>query len=334
MAKLKLTLACWDYDRTRPLIDGRVQAEGIDLEIKVLRPREAFSRMREHKEFGVSELSLSSYATLKGRGACPFVAVPVALSKIFRHSCIYVRTDAGIRIPQDLRGRRVGTTSLSSTGTVFMNGMLQHEYGVASEDIHWFIGGLDAPTPRPLISLNSSKTMKVDFLSEGQTLEQKVENGELDALFAISIPSIFQKGSPCITRLFPNYKEVEQDYYRRTRIFPIMHTVVIRDDVYREYPWVARSIFRAFCEARDLAVNGLYDTDALRLTLPWLISHVEETRRVFGKDFWSYGLESNRPALEAIGQYVYEQGLSPRTVKPDELFAPETTSEENLETEM
>jgi 4,5-dihydroxyphthalate decarboxylase len=322
MSKLNLTLACWDYDRTRPLIDGRVQAEGIDLEIKVLRPREIFPRMIEHKEFGVSELSLSSYVTLKGRGICPFVAVPVALSKIFRHSCIYVRTDAGIWTPQDLRGKRVGTTNLASTGTVFMNGMLQHDYAVAPEDMHWFIGGLDAPSPRPLIPLNLPKMEKIDFLSEGQTLEDMLENGELEALFAIQIPSIFQKGSPRITRLFPNYKEVEQDYYRRTRIFPIMHTVVIRDDVYREHPWVARSIFRAFCEARDLAVNGLHDTDALRLTLPWLISHVEETWQVLGKDFWSYGLESNRPALEAIGRYVYEQGLSPRMVKPDELFAP------------
>ena len=131
MSKLKLTLACWDYDRTRPLIDGRVQAEGIDLEIKVMRPREAFPRMLEDKEFEVSELSLASYVSLKGRGDCPFVAVPAALSKIFRHSCIYVRTDAGIRSPQDLRGKRVGTTQLGSTATIFMNGMLQHEYGVA-----------------------------------------------------------------------------------------------------------------------------------------------------------------------------------------------------------
>jgi 4,5-dihydroxyphthalate decarboxylase len=188
--------------------------------------------------------------------------------------------------------------------------------------MHWFIGGLDAPAARPLTSLNLSKVKKVDFLSQNQTLEHMLENGELDALFAIQIPSIFQKGSPRITRLFPNYKKVEQDYYQRTRIFPIMHTVVIRDDVYRDHPWVARNIFRAFCEARDLAVNGLYDTDALRLTLPWLISYVEETWQIFGKDFWSYGLESNRPALEAIGRYVYEQGFSPRTVEPDELFAP------------
>jgi len=322
MPQLALTLACWDYDRTRALIDGRVQAEGIDLKIKVLRPREAFPRMLENQEFHVSELSLASYVTLKARGDCPFVAIPVALSKIFRHSCIYVRPDAGIRRPQDLKGRRVGTTQYGSTAAVFARGMLQHEYGVRAEDIHWYIGGLDSATQRPLLSLNLPEKIKLDFLPQGQTLEAMLEAGELDALVSIYLPSTFLKGSPRIVRLFPNYKEMEQDYYRRTRIFPIMHTVVVRGDVYREHSWTANSIYKAFCEARDLALNGLYDTDALRLSLPWLIDHVEEAWRVFGKDFWAYGLEQNRPTLEAIGQYVFEQGLAPRPVSPDELFPP------------
>src|SRR5246500_234024 len=146
MAPLKLTLACWGYDRTRPLIDGRIRPEGIELDIKVLRPRQTFQRMLDDREFHVSELSLASYAALKGRGECPFVAVPVALSKIFRHSCIYVRTDAGIRAPQDLKGKRVGTSQYGSTGLVFMKGMLQHDHGVMPQEIRWFIGGLDAPT--------------------------------------------------------------------------------------------------------------------------------------------------------------------------------------------
>ena len=160
------------------------------------------------------------------------------------------------------------------------------------------------------------------FVNACALLETRLPARELlDALLAIFIPSIFDKGSPRIARLFPNYYEVEQDYYRRTGIFPIMHTVVLREDIYREHPWAARSIYRAFCEARDLAIDGLYDTDALRLSLPWLIHHIEETWRVMGKDFWAYGLEPNRPTLKAIGEYVYEQGLSPRIVSPDELFA-------------
>jgi 4,5-dihydroxyphthalate decarboxylase len=320
VAKLKLTLACWDYDRTRPLMDGRVQPDGIDLDIKILRPRQAFQRMLDDKEFQVSELSLASYTALKSRGDCPFVAIPVALSKIFRHSCIYVRTDAGIRTPADLRGKRVGTSQYSSTGLVFLRGMLQHDHGIASEDMHWFMGGLNTFIEPPLIPLNLPKKIKLDFLSKGQTLEKMFDAGELDALLSLYIPSLFLQGSPRIARLFANYKDVEKDYYRRTKIFPIMHTVAMREDVYREHPWAAASLYRAFCAARDLAVDGLYDTDALRVALPFLISHVEETWEVFGKDFWPYGIEPNRPTWTAIGQYVCEQGLAPRAVAPEELF--------------
>jgi 4,5-dihydroxyphthalate decarboxylase len=323
MPDLKLTLACWDYDRTRPLMDGRIRAEGIDLDIKLLRPRQTFQRMLDDREFHVSELSLASYVALKGRGGCPFVAIPVALSKIFRHSCIYVRTDAGIATPADLKGKRVGTTQYSSTALVFMRGMLQHDYGIRPSDLHWFMGGLNTFTERPLIPLNLPPDIRLDFLPSGQTLEAMFAAGELDALLSIYIPSLFLGGSPRIARLFPKFKEVEQDYYRRTGIFPIMHTVVLREDVYREHPWAARSLYQAFRAAKDLAVEGLYDTDALKLALPWLLDHVEEARRVFGMDFWSYGLAANRPTLEAIGRFVHEQGLSPRVVSPDELFAPE-----------
>jgi 4,5-dihydroxyphthalate decarboxylase len=300
-----------------------VRPEGIDLDIQVLRPRQTFQRMLDDREFQVSELSLASYAALKGRGQCPFVAVPVALSKIFRHSCIYVRTDAGIKTPADLKGRRVGTSQYSSTALVFMRGMLQHDYGVAPSDLHWFMGGLNTFTEQPLIPLNLPKDVRLDFLQPGQTLEGMFAAGALDALLSIYIPSLFLKGSPSVARLFPDFKRVEQDYYRRTGIFPIMHTVVLREDVYKEHPWAARSIYQALRAAKDLAVEGLYDTDALQLALPWLIDHVEEAWRIFGKDFWSYGLEPNRPALAAIGRFVREQGLSPRVVSADELFAPD-----------
>jgi 4,5-dihydroxyphthalate decarboxylase len=320
MANLKLTLACWDYDRTRPLMDGRVKADGIDLDIQVLRPQQIFSRMLEDRAFHASELSLASFATLKARGACPFVAIPVALSKIFRHSCIYVRTDAGIAAAHDLRGKRVGTMQYGATAVVFMKGLMRDEYGVAAKDMHWFVGGLRTPAERPLIPLELSSEISLEFVHEGQTLEQMLAAGELDALFSVYIPSLFLEGSPRIARLFHDFKAAEQDYYRRTRIFPIMHIVVVREDVYRDNPWVADSLYRAFSAARDLAVNGLYDTDALRVSLPWLLDHVEENWRVFGHDFWSYGVEPNRATFEAIGRYVHEQGLAPRSVTANELF--------------
>jgi 4,5-dihydroxyphthalate decarboxylase len=320
MADLKLTLACWDYDRTRPLMDGRVKPDGIDLDIEISRPQQTFARMLNSQEFHVSELSLASYTGLTARGACPFVAIPVALSKIFRHSCIYVRTDSGIKTPADLKGKRVGTMQYGATAVVFMKGMMQHEYGVAAGDMHWFIGGLTAPAERPLIPLDLPKDIRLEFVREGQTLEAMLEAGELDALFSVYLPSMFLNGSPRIARLFPDFKQAEQDYFGRTGIFPIMHVVVVRKDVHREHPWVAQSMYRAFSAARDLAVNGLYDTDALRVALPFLLDHVEESWRVFGKDFWAYGVEPNRKTFEAIGRYVHEQGLAPRVAKVEELF--------------
>ena len=320
MPNLDLNIACWDYDRTRPLTDGRVQPEGINLDITVLRPREIFPRMLQDQEFHASEMSLASYVILKARDQCPFVAIPVMLSKIFRHDCIYVRPDAGINAPADLRGKRLCLAQYSSTAGVFIKGLMQHEYGVSPQQMTWFMGGQDTPAPAPLVPLDLPDDIHLEFIPEDKTLEGMLADGELDALFATYIPNLFLSGSPTIARLFPNFKEVEQDYYRRTGIFPIMHTVVIREDVHREHPWVATSLYEAFSQAKDLAVGGLYDTDALALTLPFLIDHLEESRRIFGSDYWSYGVESNRPALEGLSQYVVDQGLAPRVVSTEELF--------------
>lgn len=320
MADLPLTLACWDYDRTRPLIDGLVKPRGIDLKVEVLRPRQMFPRMLEKQEFHASELSLASYASLIGRGECPFVAIPVALSKFFRHSCIYVRKGAGIRKPQDLKGKRVGTTQYSSTAVTFMRGMLKDEYGVEARDMHWFMGGLTKPTEAPLIPLDLPPEIRLDFVPEGDTLERMMVEERLDALLSIYIPKLFADEWVGIERLFPDFKMVEKDYYKRTGIFPIMHTIALRQDVVRDHPWVPASLYQAFCESRDIALEGLWDTDALRLGLPWLIDHVEEAWRVFGKDFWAYGMKANRPALEAVGRYVHEQHFSPRVVTAEEIW--------------
>src|SRR5262249_16467361 len=291
-------------------------------DIKVLRPRETFQRMLDNKEFDASEMSLASYAALKGRDACPFVAVPAALSRIFRHSCIYVRRGASIGKPEDLRGKRVGTSQWSATALVFIRGMLEDDYGIKSADLHWFMGGLRTFVEPPLIPLDLPKDIRLEFLAQGQTLEQLFEAGKLDALFSLYMPQLFVDGSPAIARPFANYKGTGQAYYRRARIFPIMHTVVLREDIYRAHPWAARSIYDALVKARDLAVDGLYDSDALRVALPWLLDHVEEARRAIGQDFWAYGLEANRPTYEAIGRHAHEQGLSPPLVQPHELSVP------------
>ena len=185
MTDLPLTIAFWDYDRTRPLVEGLVKPEGIALDVKLLRPRQMFPRMLEDQEFNASELSLASLVSLIGRGACPFVAIPVAVSKFFRHSCVYVRKGAGILTPQDLKGKRIGTTQYSSTAVVYIKGMLRDEYGVEAHDMHWFVGGLTKPTEAPLIPLDLPPELKIEFLPEGRTLEAMFLRGELDALASI-----------------------------------------------------------------------------------------------------------------------------------------------------
>lgn len=319
MGNLPLSLACWNYDRTRPLIDGRVKSEGIDLSVSIMRPQQAFQRMLTDTEFHVAEMSFSTYVSLKGQGCCPFVAIPVMLSKMFRHDCIYIRPDAGIKTATDLAGKRVGTIRYSSTGLVFIKGFLQHDFGVHPRDIHWFIGGQDSPI-KAMMPADVPDDIRMTLLSEDQTLEGLLAAGVLDALITLYLPQSFIRGEPHVARLFPDFKAVELDYYRRTNIFPIMHTIVIREEVYRSEPWIAKQLYEAFSAAKEIAVEGLYDTDALHLSLPFLIDHMEELYRTFGQDFFSYGLEPNRTTIAALCQYCHEQNLSPKLITPDELF--------------
>jgi 4,5-dihydroxyphthalate decarboxylase len=247
------------------------------------------------------------------------------LSKFFRHSCIYVREGAGIETPRDLIGKRVGTTQFSATAVTFIKGMLEHDYGVKQSDMHWFMGGLDKPTESLLIPLDLPKDVRLDFVPAGDTLEKMLAEDRIDALFSIYIPPSFLAKSPKIRRLFPDYRAVEKDYYRRTGIFPIMHTVALKRATVEAHPFVAQSLYDAFRRAKSLALDDLYDTDALRVGLPWLLDHVEELWSVFGEDWWSYGVEENRRTLEALGQYVFEQGISPRVVTPEEMYVPGLT---------
>lgn len=324
MAKLKLILACSELDRTRPLIAGSIEAEGIELSCVCLPPREIFARMLRSQEFDVSELGLAYYILVKARGECPFVAIPVMLSRFFRHSCIFVNVDAGIEKPEDLAGKRVGVPDYAQTAGVFIRGMLHHDYGVRAEDVLWYWRPPKGAPQGTLVSLSVSKRIRLEPLPPDKNLDDMLEAGELDAIATPYLPDPFLRGSPKVRRLFPNFKEVEKEYYLRTRIFPIMHLVVVRRDIYEQHPWVARSLYDAFTKAKERALSILYEADTLKVSLPWLIDHIEESRAIFGPDLWPYGLESNRPTLEAAAQYVVEQGLTDRKVVVDELFAPET----------
>lgn len=312
MHKLQLTLACGRYDRTQPLIDGRVQPEGVDLTFLPLRPGETFWRMLNHGEFDVSEMSLSSYTILRSEGDTRFIAIPVFPSRVFRHSAIYVRADSSVETPQELKGKRVGVGDYQMTAAVWVRGFLTHEYGVAPEDIVWVAG-------KPIRSIEPPDGIEVEFIPADATLEAMLQRGEIDALISVMTPNGLGK---TVRRLFRDWRKVEMEYYRKTRIFPIMHTLVLKTSLYKEKPWLAVSFYHAFCRARDLAHQSMYDTDALTISLPWVIDEVEETRRLFGPQIWDYSIEGSLPTLHALLTYLYEQKLLRRRMSVDELFVP------------
>ncbi len=322
MSALSLSIACQAYDRVRALMDGRVAVEGCDLRYLRLGPEELFFRAFGHAEFDVSELSLSSYVMTLARGDAAYVAVPVFLSRMFRHSAIYVGTDRGIRAPGDLKGRLVGVPEYQVTAAVWVRGLLQDEYGVAPSDMRWRTGGLEQAGRREKLPLSLPAGIEIEPVAEGETLAGMLAAGELDAVVAPRAPSCFVRGEPGVGRLFPDYRRAEQLYFARTRLFPIMHVLGIRRSLLERNPWLASSVAKAFAQAKQIAMAELADGAALAVTLPWLAAELEASRALMGEDYWPYGVEANRPTLEALTRYTFEQGLTQRRVGVDELFAP------------
>jgi 4,5-dihydroxyphthalate decarboxylase len=324
MSKLRLSLACWNYDRTRALMDGSVQPDGIDLNYLNLPVEETFFRMIRHREFDVAEMSLSSYTVSMFRDPRPFVAIPIFPSRFFRHSCIFINAQAGIRRPKDLVGKRVGTPEFQMTAPVWIRGILAEHYDVPVASVTYFTGGEEEPGRTEKQKLDLPPNIRIQPIGETQTLSQMLADGEIDALHTARMPSTFQSAPDKVRRLFPDFQQVEQQYFRDTGIFPIMHTVVIRRDVYEQNRWVAQALYKAFVAAQRNTYDDLYVTAALKAMLPWLTAHVEETRALMGDDYWPYGLDSNRATLSTFLRYHYESGLSKRLLEPEELFAPES----------
>lgn len=327
VATLNLTLACWDYDRTRALRDGRVAPDGIDLTYLELFPAETFARMIKFREFDVSELGFKFYVSSLAADDPPFIAIPVFPLRIFRHSAIFVNTGSGIVRPADLAGKRVGEPfAYGHDAAIWARGILSDEYGVPAESASYHVGAVTAALHRDLPTFPLRPEIRVEPLAPGQTLDAMLAGGELDALYsAIAPPSL--RTAPHVRRLFEDYEDVERAYFRTTGIFPIMHVVVIRRELYREHPWIARSIYQAF-EAAKAAAYDHYATwgsfQHATYAIPWLSAHLEENRRLMGDDWWPYGLAPNRTAIETFLRYHHEQGLSARRLTPEELFAPET----------
>ncbi|HYT55520.1 MAG TPA: ABC transporter substrate-binding protein [Verrucomicrobiae bacterium] len=316
MVNQTITIGCRDYDHTRALADGRVKVDGLELKfVNISPPSQIFLRMLHDEEFDASEMSLSNYMIALGKGDHRFVAIPVFPSRVFRHSYIWIHTEAGIQKPQDLKGKKVGIADYSMTALLFVRGLLQHQYGVLPQDIHWFRRRSEH------VAIDIPPGIRIDSIAKDQTLDGLFEDGRLDALAVTSPPRSFLQGSPVVRRLFPDCRTVEAEYYRQTKIFPIMHMVVIRRAIYEQEPTVAIRLVEGFEAAKR---NAFEDYTEGLSSLPWVNLDLEYAQQVLGKDVYPYGVKKNLPTLEAATLYSHEQGLTQRRFAVNELFARET----------
>ena len=324
MANLSLTMGCMPYDRTEAMRCGIVQPEGIDLTWPIMEDvAQIFGPMVERQAFDVAEMSLSLYMIFKARGDFPFVAPPIFPSRLFRHAYMWVNTDSQIRTPKDLEGKRMGLPLYRQIASVWMKGILHREYGVGIETIHWFEGGYNAPSKGLSSVKPEGRPIRVDTIREDQALNQMLDRGELDALMGARKPDCFGV-NPHIQRLFPNYRELEPEFYRKTGIFPIMHTLVIKESIYQEHPWVAESLFKAFEESQRWCLAQMRSNQGgtLRYMLPWMPEALQEMDELFGPNPWPHGMEPNRHTLETAVGHLVDQGLMPEPVPVDDLFVP------------
>jgi 4,5-dihydroxyphthalate decarboxylase len=319
MSKLPLTLAIPDYDHTRDIVNGRVQPEGIDLTCLVYPVEEIFYRFIVYKEWEVSEISFAKYAALIAQGSKDFIALPVFPSRVFRHSSIYVRKDGPIKKIGDLKGRKVGIPEWAQTAAVYSRGFLQDQYGIKLSSIEWVQAGVNQPGRVEKVDLKLPKGVKITRVAD-KSLNEMLLNGDIDAIMVARAPDAFVKGNPKIRRLFDDFMAVETEYYKKTGIFPIMHTVAAKREVVDKNPWVARNLFTAFEEAKRRSIERVLDATVSLFPIPWYFEHARRGMELFGKDYFPYGIEPNRKTLEAFLKWAHEQGVCKRLVAVDELF--------------
>jgi 4,5-dihydroxyphthalate decarboxylase len=316
MANRTITIGCRDYDHTRALADGRVKVDGIELNfVNLSPPSQIFLHMLHDEAYDAAEMSLSNYMIALSKEDRRFIAVPVFPSRVFRHSYIWINTRSGIAQPQDLKGKRVGIADYSMTALLFVRGLLQHQYGVAPQDIHWFRRRSEH------VSIEIPLGVRIDNIGKDQTLDTLLEEGELDAVAVTSPPRAFLQGSPLVRRLFPDARAVEAAYYCQTKIFPIMHLVVMRRVIYDKDPMLAVRLAQGFEAAKNLAFEAYEEGLS---SLPWVNLDLEYARQALGQDVCPYGVKYNLPTLEAATLYAHEQGLTKRRFDVAELFAKET----------
>lgn len=324
MSDLRLSVAMGDYDRTRPIADGRVKIDGVDPAVMLLTPEEMFFRAMRHRAFDICELSLSSYVISVARGDPHYIAVPVYLSRAFRHTSIYIRTDRGIERPEDLKGRRLGIAEYQLTANVWARGILEEDHGVRPSDIVWVRGGMDTPGRPEKIALDLPADVTVEQAPEGTTLNGLLTDGGIDGFIGPRAIRCFDESHPKVGRLFGDSFAAAEAYYRRHGVFPIMHVLALRRSLADGHPWLPGALLKAFTRAKDMAQDALGDTSAAKATLPFLEDSLERARSLMGADYWSYGLAGNGKTLDTFLGYHHAQGLSPRRVEVADLFHPAT----------
>jgi 4,5-dihydroxyphthalate decarboxylase len=319
MSDVPITVASGDYDRVRALREGKVGITGCTVAYSTVEANALFVRNLKNQEFDVSEMSFSTYITLKSRDAHHYTAVPVFLSRAFRHSAIFVRSDR-IKSPADLKGMRVGMPEYLTTMLVWLRGLLSDEYGIAPSDLRWRLGGLEQPSAKAGAP-DAVAGVEIENIPAGKTLNGMLADGEIDAIFSARPPSCFIKGASNVGRLFADTRTVEQAYYKKSGVYPLMHAVGIRNSLVEQHPRMARAVFDAFLKAKAMAIADLQKLAAFSVTLPWVEAEYRATQGVLGKDIWPYGLEENRKAIETLCRYLHEQGFTTRQMLVEELFA-------------
>jgi 4,5-dihydroxyphthalate decarboxylase len=321
MSKLQLSIAIGDYDRMRPLVDGSVQIDGVDPQIMLLEPEEIFFRALRHQEFDICELSLSSYSVKTAAGTSAYIAVPVFPSRAFRHTSIYVRSDR-IKSPADLRGCRIGVPEYQLTANIWVRMFLEEDYGIRASDVSWIRGGYEQPGRIEKIDLDLPADIVVENAGPDDTISALLASGKIDAVIGPRAPSCFERGHPDVGYLFADPQHTAADWYRRTGLFPIMHTLGIRRALAEQHPWLPVAVFKAFERSKSIALSKLGDTSAAKVTLPFVEDQLRAARRMMGEDFWPYGLAPNRAVLNRFLQRHHAEGLSARLLAPEELFHP------------
>jgi hypothetical protein len=329
LAALKLNFAYWNYDRTRALSDGSVRIDGVDLTYRSdVIVSDIFERMISGREFEVSELGLTFYLRTLDFDDPPFVAIPVFPNRFFRHASVFINKASGITSPKDLAGKTVGELgTYGHDAGIWAKGIIGEEYGVTPDQYRWIIGGTDHPqAPHAFIPQPHPANVDVSPAPAGKALGPMLEAGEIDALFSAIVPQCMLKRSPKVARLFEDYENVERDYFARTAIFPIMHTVVIRKDVHEANPGLAQAVYKGFCDAKDAAVKQYLGGTMFHhapVMIPWFSKLMEEDRRLMSDDWWPYGVGANRKTIDTFLRYTYEQGLAKRRLTCEDIFVPE-----------